>query len=127
VKDRAKERKETKEFAKEFSKELAKERKDMKDRFETKSPKEVFERPGGGLPGGAGAQADELGQAVAGLEARVAAIEAAMAPGGEAVPFIGSELRPDLVGGPSYTGAEDLQHRMAAGDRDAKLAFDTLP
>jgi immune inhibitor A len=68
-----------------------------------------------------------LNQAVAELEARVAALESSMGWGGNAEPFIGSDLRPDLVGGPSYSGTGDLQARMAAGDRDAKVAFDTLP
>jgi immune inhibitor A len=70
-----------------------------------------------------------LSQAVAELEARVSAIESSMGSGGETEPFIGSELRPDLVGGPDYATPQgaDLQARMAAGDRDAKIAFDTLP
>ena len=129
VKDRLKERKDTKEIAKEAVKEIVKEvfkeRKDLKDRVEVKGPKELAERSGGDF--GVGAAGADLSQAVAELEARVAALEAALGSDGEAEPFIGSELRPDLAGGPDYSGQGDLQERMAAGDRDAKIAFDTLP
>jgi immune inhibitor A len=69
----------------------------------------------------------DLTQAFAELEARVAALESGMASGGNAEPFIGTDLRPDLAGGPDYAAQGDLQERMAAGDRDAKIAFDTLP
>ena len=66
-------------------------------------------------------------QAVAELEARVTALEAALGSGGGAVPFITSDLRPDLAGGPDYSAQGNLQERMASGDRDAKIAFDNLP
>ena len=69
----------------------------------------------------------DVRQSVAELEARLTAIEGALGWGGTTEPFIGSDVRPDLVGGPDYARAGDLQERMAAGDRDAKLAFDTLP
>ena len=118
-KDRIKERKDGKEF-----KELSKERKDLKDRVEFK----VFDRPGGGLFGaGHAATSPDVTQAVAELEARVTALEAALGSGGEAVPFITSDLRPDLAGGPDYSAQGNLQERMASGDRDAKIAFDNLP
>jgi immune inhibitor A len=124
-KDRIKDRKDGKEF-KEF-KELSKERKDLKDRVEFK----VFDRPGGGGFFGSGeteaTAAPDVSQAIAELDARVAALEAAMGSGGPTEPFIGSELRPDLVGGPDYTAQGNLQERMASGDRDAKIAFDNLP
>ncbi len=119
AKDRIKERKDGKE-----GKEFSKERKDIKDRVEFK----VFDRPGGGLFGsGQAAASPDVTQAVAELEARVAALEAALGAGGEAEPFISSELRPDLVGGPDYSAQGNLQQRMASGDRDAKIAFDNLP
>jgi immune inhibitor A len=113
-KDAIKEGKEGKD-----GKELAKERKDFKDRLEFAGP----------APGAAGTGMPQLNlaRAFAELEARVAAVEAAVTLGGEAQPFIGSELRPDLAGGPDYSASGDLQARMAAGDRDAKLSYDTLP
>lgn len=134
LKDGRKEHKDGKEFYKELkelrkeSKELAKERKDRKDRFEGKG---WSERPGG--MGGADAGASQYGdnamlqQQIAMLEARLAALE--MGQGTAAgQPFIGAELRPDLAGQaqPDQAAAE-LQQRMAAGDRDAKSAFDNLP
>jgi len=122
LKDRIKERKDGKEF-KEFIKEGTKERKDLKDRVEFK----VFDRPGGWFSGAREPAAADVSQAIADLEARVAALEAALGASGESEPFIGSELRPDLVGGPDYTNQGSLEERMASGDRDAKIAFDTLP
>ncbi len=124
TKEVSKERKDLKDRAKE-GKELGKERKDLKDRFEGKW---FFERaPGGTISGVGGMPAPDLSQALAELEARTTALEAAMGWSEKTEPFIGSELRPDLVGGPDYRRDDDLQRRMAAGDRDAKLAFDTLP
>jgi len=130
-KERAKEVKEVKEV-----KEGGKERKDLKDRVESKwldkdftregkSPKEMVERPGGF---GQAAPTEDFAQVIADLEARMAALEAIVGMTGEAEPFIGAEQRPDLVGGPEYDQAKaDLQQRMAIGDRDAKIAFDTMP
>jgi len=116
--------KDRKELPKEI-KEIAKERKDLKDRVEVKSHETGT---GTGQAGwGAAAAIPDLAQAVAELEGRVAALEAAMGSGGEAEPFISSDLRPDLVGGPDYGNQGDLERRMAAGDRDAKIAFDTRP
>jgi immune inhibitor A len=117
-KDRIKENKEGKE-----SKELSKERKDLKDRIESR----MFDRPGGGFFGGGPAAAPDVTWAVAELEARVSALEAALGGGGAAEPFIGSDLRPDLAGGPDYSAQGNLIERMASGDRDAKIAFDNLP
>ncbi len=126
LKDR-KEHKEGKEHKE--HKEVAKDRKDLKDRKEGKEAfkdlKDRIERPWGRF--GLSDTPPDLSQTVAELEARVAALEAALGSGGDAEPFIGSELRPDLIGGPDYAGQGDLERRMAAGDRDAKLAFDTLP
>jgi immune inhibitor A len=146
TKDTAKERKDAKdrkEIRKEH-KEQAKERKDLKDRIEHKSvakdirdegfksPKENFERPPGGWGEGGGfgsgiAEGEGFADALAGMESRIAALEAAIGIEGNAEPFIGSELRPDLAGAPDYGGQGDLQRRMEAGDRDAKLSFDTIP
>ncbi|MFL5280064.1 MAG: M6 family metalloprotease domain-containing protein [Rhodopila sp.] len=125
LKDRIKDGKEIKEAAKDLKdrikdgkeiKEATKDRKDLKDRVE---------RPFGGS--GQGTPRPDFGNRLAELDARVSALEAALSEGGNEEPFIGSELRPDLIGGPDYSGQGDLQQRMAAGDRDAKLAFDTLP
>src|SRR5215831_17531934 len=117
IKEVAKERKDLKDRIKDRkeSKEVAKERKDLKDRVER--PSDSFSQ---------GAMPPDLSQTVGELEARVAALEAAIGSGGVAEPFIGSDLRPDLIGGPDYTGQGDLERRMAVGDRDAKIAFDTL-
>ena len=119
-KDRVKERKDGKEF-----KEVFKERKDLKDRVEFK----VFDRPGGTFPGPQSGASYDVSQSLADLDARVSALEAALGSGGEAAePFISSELRPDLVGGPDYSAQQqNLQERMATGDRDAKVAYDSMP
>jgi immune inhibitor A len=142
LKEANKDRKDLKDRLKEH-KELSKELKDFKDRFEGgkrfdkelrdigggKGPKELVERPGGGWtsPGTPGQGAPDVTQIMAQLEERLATLEAAVGIGGEGQAFIGSELRPDLMGGPEYSAQGDLQQRMAGGDRDAKLAFDTLP
>ena len=128
-----------KENVKENVKETVKERKDLKDRVEGgklqtkevkdlgegKGPKELAERPGGfGDLGGGG----DLAQALADLEARMTALETSMGTTSAAQPFIGADERPDLVGGPEYgSSGGDLNLRMAQGDRDAKVAFDTPP
>jgi immune inhibitor A len=67
-----------------------------------------------------------LEQELAGLQARIAQLEAAMAA---MVPFIGSELRPDLRSGAfaEETDAEDIQARAAEGDATAKRQLDTKP
>jgi len=119
-KDRIKERKE----GKEFFKEAGKERKDLKDRIEFK----VFDRPGFPQDRSSDASAQpDMAQAFADLEARVTALETALGSSGSGEPFITSELRPDLAGGPDYSMRGPLQERMATGDRDAKIAFDNLP
>jgi immune inhibitor A len=142
-KEAGKDLKDARKEVKEQIKEQTKERKDLKDRVEgknrakdlvdnrPKSPKEMVERPGGGGlpgdPGGFGAETDPVLQALAGIEERLEAIEGALgsAPAGE--PFITDDLRPDLIGGPSYGGGSELQDRRAAADRDAKSAFDSPP
>jgi len=68
----------------------------------------------------------EVDDAVAYLEARVAALEA-MLGGGQ--PFIEEELRPDLSGS-ALSEEEDLEalrQRLAGGDPAAKSEFDTKP
>jgi immune inhibitor A len=148
AKDRIKDR--VKEFDKERIKdrikdvkEVAKDRKDLKDRFEGKNdlkdwidqkkgPKEIGERPGdfgrrddlGAAQGQDGGSGDDM---FADIESRLATLEAALGLGQGAEAFIGGDLRPDLQGGPNYDGQDDLQQRMADGDRDAKASFDTLP
>jgi immune inhibitor A len=73
------------------------------------------------------AENDLLQQHLAMLEARLIALEMGQA-GAATQPFIGAELRPDLVGQAQADPAiAELQQRMAGGDRDAKVAFDNLP
>jgi immune inhibitor A len=122
------------------SKEPIKERKDVKDRKDVvkdhkepfKELKDMREAPAehSGVVGG-GYEAADPGQATDALgvlEARVGALEEALGFGAATEPFIGAELRPDLVGGPDYgTTGSGLEQRMAAGDRDAKIQYDTLP
>jgi len=131
-KDQVKERKDTKELAKEIrdTKSLVKEIRDTKDQVkERKDLKDHTEVKPVDLPHGfgSGTVGVDLTQAFAELEARVAALESRIAPGSNAEPFIGTDLRPDLAGGLDYSAQSNLQERMAAGDRDAKIAFDTLP
>lgn len=58
------------------------------------------------------------------LEATVAGAEGAPAT----QPFIGSDLRPDLLGGPTYGDAPpELIEGMASGDAASKRAFDSPP
>ncbi|MFN0094675.1 MAG: M6 family metalloprotease domain-containing protein [Dehalococcoidia bacterium] len=120
-------------------KEFNKERKDIKDRFEHKIPDRppfgrfnwpIF-RSGAADPYGAGdtgaGMTDPFQEEVL---ARLAAIEEAlgMSQQGGWEPFIGSDLRPDLIGGPEYEATDlDLRARMSEGDAGAKAAFDTLP
>ncbi|CAG9932030.1 M6 family metalloprotease domain-containing protein [Candidatus Nitrotoga arctica] len=138
-KDAAKEGKELRKDGKEIVKEAVKDRKDVS---EGKGGKDVFERPGGlgdlgnrgmSMPGDPGAGVEFYGenellqQHLAMLEARLLTLEMGQA-GGTAQPFIGAELRPDLVGQAQANPAvAELQLRMADGDRDAKVAFDNLP
>lgn len=127
VKDRKDQRKdnkevakESKELGKESAKEIVKERKDMLEQRVVRSA--PVANPG------------HLDMVLSDLEARVQMLEAALARQAVArvaQPFIDASLRPDLAGGPVYAdptdshGDPDLQQRMAAGDRDAKRAFDT--
>ncbi len=108
-------KKEGKELRKELSKEVAKEgAKEHKDLAE-----HHFVRP---------VHADDLGHlhaVLADMESRLQLMEASRGVQGSAQPFIDASLRPDLDGGPVYGDTADLQQRMAQGDRDAKMAFDT--
>jgi len=139
IKDRKEITKELKEIRKE-TKEISKERKDLKDRVEVFRPRFPFDRTAGtgADPSGSWSDAgsgdggvdqvfDSLTQLIGELESRIMALEASQGTGLGANLFIGGELRPDLVGGPDYGGQGDLQARMQAGDRDAKVAFDNLP
>ncbi len=129
-------RKELKEAAKDI-KDVQKDRKEIgKDIIDTKGVrkelkeaakeikeggKETFEWPPGG--GGDLAAGDDR---VAALEARVSAIEQLV---GGAQPFIGAELRPDLLGGPTAgaVSAVQLVTQMAVGDAAAKRSYDAPP
>ena len=137
-----KERKDTKDRKdrKEY-KEPYKERKDAKDRKEYKEPykerkdfKDAREL-GPEFQGAGGLESQEYGYpeldpyaaGATDLEARVRALEEALGIGIVAEPFIAGELRPDLTGGPSYGATDEaLQQRMAVGDREAKIEFDTM-
>jgi len=105
-------------------KEPFKERKDLKEPF--KDGKE-FEQPAGAGP----SAADETAGALADLGARVAALEDLLGVGAgqQAVvePFIGAELRPDLIGGPTYGPTPALEEKMRAAEGGSKRAFDTGP
>ena len=119
LKDRPKERK---DIAKDL-KEPWKDRKDVVKEFKEpiKDRKDAIkeqERPPFGPV--AGEQGD-LEASVADLAARVAALE-----GQAAEPFIGAELRPDLIGGPDYGQATgSAAERLQAGDAAAKREFDS--
>jgi immune inhibitor A len=122
AKDGVKELKELKEGRKE----LKEQRKELKDRSEGKG---WAERPGGAGASQYGQYAanELLQQQIAMLEARLAALEMGRGDA-SGQPFIGAELRPDLAGqAQPDLAAADLQQRMAAGDRDAKTAFDNMP
>jgi immune inhibitor A len=136
TKDLSKERKDfkdRKEILKE-GKELRKEVKDIKDRVENKRP----ELPGGGggrfgfsgqdpyggYEDGGSDAGDPLVAMVEDLAARVSALEGGYSEGGTAAEaFIGGDLRPDLLGGPTY-GAGSIDARLAAGDPSAKRELD---
>ena len=91
-------------------------RKDFKEIKE--SGKEAFERPPGG--GDLAAGDDRIGA----LEARLSAVEQLI--GTAAQPFIGAELRPDLLGGPQASRylRRTADTQMAAGDAAAKRNYD---
>jgi immune inhibitor A len=135
LKERPKELKDLKEGRKELKeKELKEGGKDLKERAkeikeggkEIKEGKEIFERPGGGLFGGAwseagGEEPDAL-DLLGALEARVSALEAQSAQGSQ--PFIGEELRPDLTGGAFAEEGDAQAHEVTRGGRDEKRELD---
>ena len=93
VKEAAKDLKDARKELKELGKDLIDNKQIRKDFKEIKeSGKEAFERPPGG--GDLAAGDDRIDA----LEARLSAVEQLI--GTAAQPFIGAELRPDLLGGP---------------------------
>ncbi len=126
IKDAHKEGKEVRKDTKEIIKDGKEVRKDVKDVKEAGADKPVKEagadkpvdRPGGGADRSA---FDSGGDRMAELEARVAALEGSV-HGAAAQPFIGTDLRPDLTGGPSY--ADPSAGRIASGDAMAKREYD---
>ena len=121
-KEAAKDIKDARKELKELGKDLTDNKQIRKDFKEIKeSGKEAFEWPPGG--GDLAAGDDRIGA----LEARLSAVEQLI--GTAAQPFIGAELRPDLLGGPATTGisAEQLTTQMAAGDAAAKRNYDAPP
>jgi immune inhibitor A len=123
AKDAVKELKERPKDAKEI-KEFIKDRKDAKEPF--KDIKDSIERHGGMPAAAPAAGGDPVIEILNQVAAGVALLQEML--GGAAQPFIGADLRPDLLGGPVYDdGYGDLEQRMALGDRDAKRSFDTAP
>ena len=91
-----------------------------------KERKEIVESPGSGGHS-PGMSYVESTSALYDLQYRVAAIEEALGLGSTPQSFIGSELRPDLAGGPVYEeSTAPIEQQMAKGDRDAKRQFDTI-
>jgi len=71
---------------------------------------------------------NSIAETIADLQMRMALLEELAGIGNTSEPFIGEDLRPDLIGGPTYgSDLGDLPGRMSAGDRDAKIQFDNLP
>ncbi|MGW1121912.1 M6 family metalloprotease domain-containing protein, partial [Streptomyces tanashiensis] len=123
-KDLVKETKETKEAFKE-----GKDRKDLRDgKPPRKEIKDDFDHPPSVTSRSAGGEADPTVAAILDLQTRLAALERDMGGADTTEPFIGSELRPDLEGGPRYgPGTEALREAVEAGDAQAKRAYDCLP
>ncbi|MEV7568403.1 M6 family metalloprotease domain-containing protein [Streptomyces tanashiensis] len=126
-KDPVKETKETKE-----TKEPFKEGKDRKDLRDGKPPqkeiKDDFDHPPSVTSRSVGGQPDPTVAAILDLQTRLAALERGMGGADPTEPFIGSELRPDLEGGPRYgPGTDALRDAVEAGDAQAKRAYDGLP
>jgi immune inhibitor A len=129
IKESFKENKDARKEIKESFKDSKDASKDGKDLKEAASERPPWERPGelAGAELGAGAQyGAESGAGydrIAELELRISTLEEIVG-GGAARPFIGSELRPDLIGGPAYDQGNVLE-RMASGDPSAKREYDT--
>ncbi|MFI9111663.1 M6 family metalloprotease domain-containing protein [Streptomyces venezuelae] len=118
-KEPVKEHKEWKEPAKEH-----KDWKEVKDDWDN-PPDVSAPRPRGGA-------GDPTAAAIHDLRTRLTALERSVGGAGGAgehtEPFIGAELRPDLVGGPRYgAGADALREAVEAGDAQAKRVYDSLP
>ncbi|MFE2557890.1 M6 family metalloprotease domain-containing protein [Streptomyces sp. NPDC059352] len=117
------------------SKEPFKEHKDLKDRRENKTlykeVKDDWDNPPDVLTRSTGGEGDPTAAAIVDLQTRLAALEQTLGAGGAgdpAEPFIGTELRPDLIGGPQYgSGADALREAVEAGDAQAKRSYDSLP
>jgi immune inhibitor A len=114
IKDVVKDTKEFKEGRKEGNK-------DFKDVAREKNTQEFARQ----IPNSN--QASSTAAIIADLQMRVALLEELVQMSNAAEPFIGEELRPDLMGGPIYNLDNDLEGRMSSGDRDAKIEFDNLP
>ncbi|MEU7728425.1 M6 family metalloprotease domain-containing protein [Streptomyces sp. NPDC040724] len=152
VKEPVKERKEVKEHKdRKDAKEPFKERKDrkeakepFKERKDRKEAKEPFKErkdhfdgvlPDPAMTGSIGAEPTteataEPAAAILDLQTRLAALERTVAGGDQSVaePFIGAELRPDLIGGPQLgTDVDELRASVERGDALAKRAYDSLP
>jgi immune inhibitor A len=113
-------RKDTKELLKDITKdkEIAKDQKDN-----------IIDH---GWPHGSGSRAATPGQPDA--ETRLSLLESVVFGGSAqgtaddasaASPFIGADLRPDLLGATTQPSSQELEQRMAAGDAGAKREFDT--
>lgn len=136
-KDGLKEKEIRKENRKEIRKEVLKEkeirketRKDVKEFKEGgKDLKDLREKNFQENPGQAqiSTQTNSMAAVIADLQMRMALLEELVGMGNAVEPFIGEELRPDLMGGPMYNEGSDLEGRMSSGDRDAKIEFDNLP
>jgi immune inhibitor A len=95
-----------------------------------------FDRPGGGGDLGGGGLGRQQSPGDSSLEARVAAIEAALGVSGQSpshaaasTPFIGTNQRPDLQQSP-FAAEDDraqLQQQMQLGSAHAKRVYDTKP
>ena len=130
-----KERKDAKESIKDFrDNDLRKWIKDAKDSREFKEPdRPPFDRPfdrrfSQSFDTSTEAAGDDVGDLLNEIIQRLEAVEAAVAGAAPAEPFIGADLRPDLVGGPTYDEAEaQLIAGMASGDAASKRSYDSPP
>ncbi|MFE0653420.1 M6 family metalloprotease domain-containing protein [Streptomyces sp. NPDC059534] len=125
AKDPSKEAKELKE---------TKEWKDAKEHRDHKTPhkeiKDDFDNPPD-VARSAGAEHGPAADVITDLQTRIAALEHTVGRAGgegEAEPFIGADLRPDLIGGPQYgPGTDALREAVEDGDVQAKRSYDSLP
>ncbi|MFJ8596584.1 M6 family metalloprotease domain-containing protein [Streptomyces sp. NPDC093598] len=127
-KDPAKEQKEFKELVE--NKE-AKERRDN-DKTPRKEVKDDWDNPPDVITAPMGGEGTPTAADIVDLRTRLNALERALgapgATGDPTEPFIGADLRPDLIGGPRFGRSIDaLREAVEAGDAQAKRSFDTLP